>query len=312
MSIAPKFIKKPSLKQDGGSIFFSCEIEAAPAPTIVWFRGDAELKIDGDRLKAVTDKGSAANRFVLSLEIKNVGADDSGTYKVQAKNQHGQMAANVNLNLQPPAAAGKGGAPVFIEKPAIKQLDGGKKILFECKIAADPQPTLTWFREAIQLADGGRYRYITTEQSPGNYYAALELSDPQAVDAATYRLSARNQSGESNANLKLNFDVSKPPQATAPSFTAKPIIRQTGDGGVVFEVRLTAHPTPTIQWYKGTTAIKDGGRFTSVTQTDGANYTLTLAINGVTKEDSGAYKVTAKNSAGESNANINLNLEGTC
>lgn len=52
----------------------------------------------------------------------------------------------------------------------------------------------------------GRYRCLENEESPGNYYVALELDDPQAIDAATYRLNARNQFGESNANLKLNFD----------------------------------------------------------------------------------------------------------
>ena len=44
------------------------------------------------------------------------------------------------------------------------------------------------------------------EESAGTYYVALELSDPQAVDAATYKLNVKNQHGESNANLKLNFD----------------------------------------------------------------------------------------------------------
>ena len=50
----------------------------------------------------------------------------------------------------------RGGAPSFIQKPAIKQLEGGKKIRFECKIAADPLPVLTWFRDNIQLSDGGQ------------------------------------------------------------------------------------------------------------------------------------------------------------
>ena len=52
----------------------------------------------------------------------------------------------------------------------------------------------------------GRYKYITKEESPGVYYVALELSTPEAIDAATYKLNARNEHGESNANLKLNFD----------------------------------------------------------------------------------------------------------
>ena len=49
----------------------------------------------------------------------------------------------------------RGGAPSFTQKPAIRQVDGGKRILFECKVAADPIPVLTWFREDVQLSNGG-------------------------------------------------------------------------------------------------------------------------------------------------------------
>jgi len=52
----------------------------------------------------------------------------------------------------------------------------------------------------------GRYKYIIKEESAGLYYVALELSTPESIDAATYKLNARNVHGESNANLKLNFD----------------------------------------------------------------------------------------------------------
>ena len=48
------------------------------------------------------------------------------------------------------------GAPVFVQKPAIKQLNGGKTILFECKICANPKPTLVWYRDVVQLSEGGR------------------------------------------------------------------------------------------------------------------------------------------------------------
>jgi hypothetical protein len=82
-------------------------------------------------------------------------------------------------------------------------------------------------------------------------------------------------------------------------------------GSVLFEVRLTADPAPGVTWFKGDSAISNGGRYTMTTQTDGLSWTLLLEISGVTKEDGGAYKVNAKNKHGESNANINLNLEGT-
>ena len=97
----------------------------------------------------------------------------------------------------------------------------------------------------------------------------------------------------------------------APKFTAKPAIKQVG-AGVVFEVRLTADPTPTITWYHGDTVIQDGGHYKITMQTDGANYVLLLQIATISEADGGSYKVTAKNKLGESNANINLNLGEFC
>ena len=56
--------------------------------------------------------------------------------------------------------------------------------------------------------------------------------------------------------------------------------------------------------------VNDGGRIKIVKQTDGVNYILIMEISNITPEDGGTYKVNAKNKLGESNANINLNLEG--
>lgn len=52
----------------------------------------------------------------------------------------------------------------------------------------------------------GRYKFIEKEESPGQYFIALELESALAVDAAVYKLNVKNSAGEANANLKLNFD----------------------------------------------------------------------------------------------------------
>ena len=97
---APKFTQKPSLKQEGSAIVFHCEIEAAPEPSVTWFKGATQLQ-DTDRLKAsVTKVNTGVNRYSLKLVVDNVSPEDSGTYKVEAKNKLGQMSANINLNLQ--------------------------------------------------------------------------------------------------------------------------------------------------------------------------------------------------------------------
>ena len=88
------------MKQECSAIVFHCEIEASPEPTVSWFKGAQKLQ-DTDRLKAnVVKSSSGVHRYNLNLVVDNVTPDDSGTYKVEAKNKLGQMSANINLNLQ--------------------------------------------------------------------------------------------------------------------------------------------------------------------------------------------------------------------
>jgi hypothetical protein len=95
--LPPKFTTKPSLRQEGTSIVFNCELEGAPKPEITWFRGSDLLKLDNRFVATITD--IKPNTYDVKLEVKQASAEDSGTYKAEAKNQHGKTAANINLNL---------------------------------------------------------------------------------------------------------------------------------------------------------------------------------------------------------------------
>ena len=96
---APRFLSKPSIKQDGKDIVFATEIEAAPKPDIAWFKGDTPLAKD-PRMVPSVDQAPGSNKYTLSLRLKAVTPDDTATYRVEAKNALGQMSANINLNLQ--------------------------------------------------------------------------------------------------------------------------------------------------------------------------------------------------------------------
>ena len=99
MSVPPQFTKKPTLRQDGSSIVFSCEIVADPEPEITWFRGESLLS-PSEHYEAIVEPKADTNTYTLKFTVKDVGPEDNGVYKVEAKNQWGQMAAGINLNLQ--------------------------------------------------------------------------------------------------------------------------------------------------------------------------------------------------------------------
>lgn len=104
------------------------------------------------------------------------------------------------------SSSAEGTSPTFIQKPIIKQENDGKRLIFECKIAADPKPDLFWSRDDVPIQDSGRY-LIYCDPLPNNaYVACLEIDDVNATDAGKYKISAKNTLGESNAHIQLNLD----------------------------------------------------------------------------------------------------------
>lgn len=49
-------------------------------------------------------------------------------------------------------------APTFAKKPSIRQEDDGKRLLFECRIQADPVPTVTWSHNNAPVVDSSRHK----------------------------------------------------------------------------------------------------------------------------------------------------------
>ncbi|VDD87016.1 unnamed protein product [Enterobius vermicularis] len=97
----------------------------------------------------------------------------------------------------------------------------------------------------------------------------------------------------------------------APRFTQKPSIQQTPQGDLLMECHLEADPPPDIVWHHAGTPIAAGPRVTlTLTNLHDNLYKAILLIKEPNVSDGGAYKCTAGNQYGESNANINLNFAG--
>ena len=64
----PKFLEKPSIRQEGGCIIMSILLEAKPEPKVTWFRGATALS-SGGRIVIRREAGSAADSYRLILEV---------------------------------------------------------------------------------------------------------------------------------------------------------------------------------------------------------------------------------------------------
>ena len=72
---------------------------------------------------------------------------------------------------------------------------------------------------------------------------------------------------------------------------------------------MTADPVPTFTWYLENSAIKNPAKYKQRILSEGKTHTLILEINNLVAKDSGDYKLVAKNSRGEAEANIKLNID---
>ncbi|KAH8384331.1 hypothetical protein KR093_001928, partial [Drosophila rubida] len=302
---APSFVKKPQLHQedDGNRLIFECQLLSAPKPEIEWFRSDNRLSEDGRTKFKIQPIGD--NKFTVVLELDDVVETDAGLYKVKAKNKSGEVSASINLNFTRKQIDGI--APTFAKKPAIRQEEDGKRLLFECRVNADPLPVITWFHNGTPVKESIRHKAITKD----SYILTLEIQNPTKDDGGNYRCNAINIYGESNANIALNFQGANDANGFAPSFIEKPRIIPNETGTLItMKCKCKAKPEPTVTWYRGQELVTKSKKIkinSTIISED--IYELTLEIKDPGATDGGTYRCNVKNEFGESNANLNLNIE---
>ncbi|XP_064113169.1 myotilin-like isoform X4 [Macrobrachium nipponense] len=261
-NFAPSFTQKPKLRQedDGNKLIFDCQLSASPKPEIEWYRGDVQVK-ESQRIK-INVKECSKNIHDVQLILDDVEEEDAGLYKVKAKNKYGEVSASINLNFSPVDEPQErqidGIAPTFSQKPVIKQEEGGKHIKFECRILAEPKPAITWYRDGLKVQESARCK-VSIEKDEKYFFITLSLANVTVQDAGKYKITAKNELGESNATISLNFDSSfmmltgdeEAPagDGVKPTFTERPVIRQSEDGSsVIFSCRCVGSPKPTVIW----------------------------------------------------------------
>ncbi|KAM7536934.1 hypothetical protein Aperf_G00000079270 [Anoplocephala perfoliata] len=198
-------------------------------------------------------------------------------------------------------------APKFLEKPKIRKV--GKAVEFECTLEAQPIGEIKWSKAGVTISQGGRYT-INAVSKGSNHVLTLQIADVNISDGGEYLVKSKNPSGEASANIKLNLGQSKQ-QAKAPQFPEKPVIRKDAvTGEIVLYCKLEGNPKPELTYFLDDKQITaQPGRLTFVYKEAGQDlFDCEIRIANPTPNDGGVYKIKATNSAGESNANINLNL----
>jgi hypothetical protein len=98
-------------------------------------------------------------------------------------------------------------APRFSKPPAIRQVPNDSTRLFlECQVQSTPKPDITWFQNDKKILTTSTKQKQTIKLATGNNYdVTLEITNLTPADAGTYKITAKNKSGEVAASVNLNL-----------------------------------------------------------------------------------------------------------
>lgn len=194
-----------------------------------------------------------------------------------------------------------GGVPRFLARPKAFSVCVGKDATLSCTVVGSPTPLITWEKDKLKLAPGGRFKTV----EDGAVYR-LTIYELTLEDSGQYMCRAKNNVGEAYAAVTLKVALPAEIPQRAPVFVVKPASARVGLGGdVVLVCRVSAHPEANFEWEKDGRYLGESNRIKIVSDSDSS----TLKIQSVRNLDGGTYTCRAKNTAGRAHAAAALTVD---
>merc|ERR1712048_76064 len=256
---------------------------------------------------------SQSNEYEIALEIQEPNAEDGGDYKCLVKNDHGQLQAKLNLNIEAePAAPGKTmDAPTFVEKPKIVTLNEGKLVQLIVRYKASSKCTCQWYYKETKIEQSQSMQVFHEKVDSTSYECGLEIKEPGANTAGMYKCLVSNEKGEINANLMLNVQMATSETQVETKEKSRKVsttgvsVKKERRKSVILQCAVSGQKDVEITWKKGgseleTTEKKKSSRYSVEKKFSEQNQTvIQLEIMEADVTDSGVYELVAKNAEGE-------------
>merc|ERR1712113_1353868 len=305
--IPPTFTEKPKIvpNEKGTLVTLKYKIKADPKPEIQWFKGMDIIKDSAKFSQKFTSLEK--NEYGIALEIQDPSAEDGGDYKSLVKNQHGQLQAKLNLNIEAePVAAGKTmDAPTFVEKPKIVTVNEGKLVQLIVQYKASSKCTCSWYYKETIIKESQSIQVFHEKVDASSYECRLEIKDPGANTAGMYKCLVSNDKGEINANRMLNIQMAQSETQVETKTTRKTSatgvsVKKERRKSVILQCAVSGQKEVDITWKKEgseleTTLKKKSSRFSVEKKFSEQNQTMIqLEIMDADVNDAGAYELVAK------------------
>jgi len=178
----------------GAEIFFECQANGLPKPTIFWtVEGNRSLILPGHKDDHIEAIETPESKHILS--IKHIKRSDDGKVIVcSAVNSVGSVSTRVVLRInqkddRPP--------PIILQGPSNQTLPIKSMAMFTCRASGIPTPIISWYRNGTPVISSLRINISETFL----YINNLDKNE----DSGIYTCVASNRCGKStwSAHLKL-------------------------------------------------------------------------------------------------------------
>lgn len=188
-------------------------------------------------------------------------ADSGSSFTVTVSNAAGSVTSSAATLTVSPAP------PTITTQPSNVTVNAGSTATFNVVATGTAPLTYQWKKGGTAITGATSASYTT---------AATTLAD----NGASFTVAVSNAQGTATSNAAV-LTVQAPPV-----FTAQPVgTTVTAGAAVTFTAAATGNPTPTYQWFKGTTLLT-------------GQTAATLSIASAALADAGSYTVVATNTLG--------------
>ncbi|XP_048080805.2 hemicentin-1 isoform X4 [Ursus arctos] len=254
-----------------------CETNAAPPPTLTWYKNGRPLT-SSDRV-LILPGGRV-------LQIPRAKVEDAGRYTCVAVNEAGEDSLQYDVRvLLPPVIKGANS-----DLPEEVTVLVNKSTLMECLSSGSPAPRNSWQKDGQPLLEDGHHKFLSNGR-------ILQILNTQITDIGRYACIAENTAGSAKKYFNLNVHV--PPSVIGPNPENLTVVV---NNFISLTCEVSGFPPPDLSWFKNEQPIKlntnalivPGGR--------------TLQIIRAKVSDGGEYTCIAINQAGESKKKVFLTV----
>ncbi|NXG09389.1 SN protein, partial [Sakesphorus luctuosus] len=265
--------------QGGRLAVVHCAVDSHPPATLAIEHEGTVLAASGAQAAPAQRLSVSASRNALRLEIRDAGPRDSGTYRCNASNAHGNASATKVLLTR--------AAQLLIQPSA--EVQEGTAVTLTCVGTGNTawEPHYTWYRNGKRLREG---------PSP-----ALRFPSVRGDDAGAFQCRVRSSSG-SDASGVVPLRVLYPPRLPVLSS----FLQTQGGRLSIIQCTVESDPEANLTLWRGDSLVActwgcPPGPRVRVTP---AYNSLRVEIQEVVLEDEGTYECQAGNTQGNASTAV--------